>query len=121
MHAIAFVLLILLMGINQASGQVPQDTISIKARKNFVVKLKAGISEGYSWNVHSISDTGSVSLQSTVVVKDPKSKEGSDETQKFIFNAKKKGQYTIRLIYSQPWLKEKSAKLKYYTVKIIVY
>ena len=96
------------------------ETIHAKQDSVFSIRFPASFGEGYSWRLAEISDSTCITLIKMTQIPGAEDKDGSCETQVFFLRGDKKGKSTLRFVYEQPWLKEKSLKLQYKLFLIII-
>jgi len=114
-----FIVAVYYVSFNQ-NKQMNKEILQAKKDSVFMISLPASFGEGYSWRLTEISDSNIVKFVNVAQSVDVEDKDGRTETQLFSFKGEKKGECCLQFVYEQPWLKEKSPKLRYKTFSIII-
>ncbi len=118
--AICLVIALITYSCFSQNEPMKKETINAMSGSVFTIRLPAVFGEGYSWRVIESADTSCVKFLKMTHFAGKEDKDGAPETQLFSFRGIKKGSYTVKFVYEQPWLKEKSPKLQYRSFSIII-
>src|SRR5574344_1065796 len=96
------------------------DTMTVKLRKNFQIKLESNPSTGYSWDLSKTVDKSYVKLVKNSYKQNRCNPRmvGVGGVETFVFKPLKKGSTTIYFEYKRPWEKENVVETK--TVNIFI-
>ncbi len=100
-------LLLLATSCGTASHQqVNTDTIKVKVKESFEIKLATNMGTGYSWSLKDSAYRQFMSFDSVYTILNPEGKDNAPEIQVFCFTALKKSSTTLHFLHARPWRKE---------------
>jgi predicted secreted protein len=100
-------LLLLATSCGTASHQqVSTDTIKVKMKESFEIKLGTNMGTGYSWSLKDSAYRQFLSLDTVYTISNAEGKDNAPETQVFRFTALKKSNTTLHFLHARPWRKE---------------